>query len=49
MRFVDMLLAVPGLLLAISLAAMIGQSLTTAMIAVGSIQLPVFARCCVAR
>ena len=44
MRFVDMLLAIPGLLLAISLAAMIGQSLTTAMIAVGSIQLPIFAR-----
>jgi peptide/nickel transport system permease protein len=44
MRFVDILLAIPGLLLAISLAAMIGQSLTTAMIAVGSIQIPIFAR-----
>ncbi len=44
MRFVDILLAVPGLLLAISLAAMLGQSLTTVMIAVGAVQLPVFAR-----
>lgn len=44
MRFIDMLLAMPSLLLAVSIAAVMGQSLTTVMIAVGVVQIPVFAR-----
>ncbi|GIG58903.1 ABC transporter permease [Longispora fulva] len=44
MRFIDILLSVPGLLLAISLAAMIGNGLPTVMIAVGTINVPIFAR-----
>lgn len=44
MRFTDMMLAMPSLLLAVSIAAMIGQSLTTVMIAVGVVSVPVFAR-----
>ncbi|WBB65970.1 ABC transporter permease [Micromonospora sp. WMMD812] len=44
MRFVDMLLAMPSLLLAISIAAILGAGLTTVMIAVGVVSVPVFAR-----
>ncbi|GAA3176305.1 MULTISPECIES: ABC transporter permease [Streptomyces] len=44
MRFIDMMLALPSLLLAVSIAAVMGQSLTTVMIAVGVVQVPVFAR-----
>ncbi|KNE81881.1 MULTISPECIES: ABC transporter permease [Streptomyces] len=44
MRFIDMLLALPSLLLAVSVAAVLGQSLTTVMIAVGVVQIPIFAR-----
>ncbi|KXK58231.1 ABC transporter permease [Micromonospora fluostatini] len=44
MRFVDMLLALPSLLLAVSIAALLGASLTTVMIAVGVVSVPVFAR-----
>ncbi|GAA3817052.1 ABC transporter permease [Streptomyces phyllanthi] len=44
MRVTDMLLALPSLLLAVSIAAVMGQSLTTVMIAVGVVQVPVFAR-----
>ncbi|MEF9906524.1 ABC transporter permease [Streptomyces sp. P9-A2] len=44
MRFIDMMLAMPSLLLAVSIAAVMGQSLTTVMIAVGVVQIPVFAR-----
>jgi peptide/nickel transport system permease protein len=44
MRFIDMMLALPSLLLAVSVAAIMGQSLTTVMIAVGVVQVPVFAR-----
>ncbi|GHC20642.1 ABC transporter permease [Streptomyces albogriseolus] len=44
MRFIDMMLALPSLLLAVSVAAVMGQSLTTVMIAVGVVQVPVFAR-----
>ncbi|MEW2379315.1 ABC transporter permease [Micromonospora sp. NPDC047812] len=44
MRFVDMLLAMPSLLLAISIAALLGAGLTTVMIAVGVVSVPVFAR-----
>ncbi|KAF4408389.1 MULTISPECIES: ABC transporter permease [Streptomyces] len=44
MRFIDMMLAIPSLLLAVSVAAVLGQSLTTVMIAVGVVQIPIFAR-----
>ncbi|WP_433388487.1 ABC transporter permease [Micromonospora sp. KLBMP9576] len=44
MRFIDMLLAMPSLLLAISIAALLGSGLTTVMIAVGVVSVPVFAR-----
>ncbi|WP_018352166.1 ABC transporter permease [Longispora albida] len=44
MRLMDMMLSIPGLLLAISIAAMIGQSVATVMIAVGTVQIPIFAR-----
>lgn len=44
MRVVDIMLALPSLLLAVSIAAVMGQSLTTVMIAVGVVQIPVFAR-----
>ncbi|QHY98296.1 Glutathione transport system permease protein GsiD [Streptomyces sp. S4.7] len=44
MRVTDMMLALPSLLLAVSVAAVLGQSLTTVMIAVGVVQVPVFAR-----
>ncbi|MGW4998397.1 ABC transporter permease [Streptomyces hydrogenans] len=44
MRVTDILLALPSLLLAVSVAAVMGQSLTTVMIAVGVVQIPVFAR-----
>jgi peptide/nickel transport system permease protein len=44
MRFIDMLLALPSLLLAVSVAALLGRSLTTVMIAVGVVSVPVFAR-----
>jgi peptide/nickel transport system permease protein len=44
MRFVDMLLAMPGLLLAVSIVAILGASLTTVMIAVGVTAIPTFAR-----
>jgi peptide/nickel transport system permease protein len=44
MRFVDMLLALPSLLLAVSIAALLGASLVTVMIAVGVVSVPIFAR-----
>ena len=44
MRFIDMLLAMPSLLLAVSISALLGASLTTVMIAVGMVSVPVFAR-----
>ncbi|MBQ1042911.1 MULTISPECIES: ABC transporter permease [unclassified Micromonospora] len=44
MRFIDMLLAMPSLLLAVSIAALLGASLTTVMIAVGVVSVPIFAR-----
>jgi peptide/nickel transport system permease protein len=44
MRCTDVLLALPSLLLAISVAAVLGRSLTTVMIAVGVVQIPIFAR-----
>ncbi|MDL5352650.1 ABC transporter permease [Microbacterium sp. zg-YB36] len=44
MRFVDILLSVPSLLLAVSIAAVLGQSQMAVMIAVGASQVPIFAR-----
>ncbi|MFG6402772.1 MULTISPECIES: ABC transporter permease [unclassified Microbacterium] len=44
MRFVDILLSVPNLLLAVSIAAVLGQSQFAIMIAIGASQVPVFAR-----
>jgi peptide/nickel transport system permease protein len=44
MRLIDMLLAMPSLLLAVSVAALLGRSLTTVMVAVGFVSVPVFAR-----
>lgn len=44
MRFIDMLLAMPPLLLAFSVAAVLGRSLVTVMIAVGVAAIPIFAR-----
>ncbi|OII66275.1 ABC transporter permease [Streptomyces sp. CC53] len=44
MRVIDIMLSLPSLLLAVSIAAVMGQSLTTVMIAVGVVQIPVFAR-----
>lgn len=44
MRVVDILLSLPGLLLAVSIAAILGPSPTTVMIAVGAVTVPIFAR-----
>lgn len=44
MRTVDIFLAMPSLLLAVSIAALLGPSLVTVMIAVGAISIPIFAR-----
>ncbi|WP_104180661.1 ABC transporter permease [Arthrobacter sp. B0490] len=44
MRFVDILLSVPSLLLAVSIAAMLGQSTYAIMIAIGVSQISIFAR-----
>ncbi|MFI6574301.1 ABC transporter permease [Nocardiopsis sp. NPDC050513] len=44
MRVIDMMLALPTLLLAVTVAALIGPSLLTVMLAVGVAQVPIFAR-----
>lgn len=44
MRFVDILLSVPSLLLAVSIAAVMGQTPLAIMIAIGASQVPIFAR-----
>jgi peptide/nickel transport system permease protein len=44
MRVIDMMLALPSLLLAVSIAALLGAGLDTVMIAVGLVSVPVFAR-----
>lgn len=44
MRLIDALLAFPALILAIGLVAALGPSLQNAMIAIGVVQLPVYAR-----
>ncbi len=44
MRMTDIVLAVPGLLFAIGVAAALGQSLTSVMIAIAVVNAPIFAR-----
>jgi peptide/nickel transport system permease protein len=44
MRLVDILLSVPNLLLAVSIAAVLGQGPYAVMIAIGVAQVPIFAR-----
>jgi peptide/nickel transport system permease protein len=44
MRIVDIMLSVPGLLFAIGIAALLGRSLTSVMIAIAVVNVPVFAR-----
>src|SRR6185295_17505576 len=44
MRVVDMMLAVPGLLFAIAVAAVLGQNLRSLMIAIAVTNVPIFAR-----
>jgi len=44
MRFVDLMLSVPSLLLAVSIAAVIGQSPVAVVVAIGVVQVPIFAR-----
>jgi peptide/nickel transport system permease protein len=44
MRIVDILLSVPNLLMAVSIAAIAGQTPFAVMVAIGAAQIPVFAR-----
>jgi peptide/nickel transport system permease protein len=44
MRLMDIMLAVPGLLLAIAIAAVLGPRLSSVMIAIAVINVPIFAR-----
>jgi peptide/nickel transport system permease protein len=44
MRIVDVMLSLPGLLLAIAIAAVLGASLTSVMIAIAVVNIPIFAR-----
>ncbi|MDX6517403.1 MAG: peptide/nickel transport system permease protein [Gaiellaceae bacterium] len=44
MRLMDIMLAIPGLLFAIGIVAMLGPGLTQIMIAVGVVNVPIFAR-----
>ncbi len=44
MRFVDIMLSIPSLLLAVSIAAVLGQNKYAVMIAIGTAQVPIFAR-----
>jgi peptide/nickel transport system permease protein len=44
MRLMDIMLAIPGLLLAIGVAALLGRSLKSVMIAIGVVNVPTFAR-----
>jgi peptide/nickel transport system permease protein len=44
MRLVDIMLSLPGLLLAIAIAAVLGPSLLSVMIAIAAINIPIFAR-----
>ena len=44
MRLMDIMLSIPGLLMAIGIAAMLGTGLFSIMIAIGVINVPIFAR-----
>jgi peptide/nickel transport system permease protein len=44
MRLMDIMLSIPGLLMAIGIAALLGPGLTSIMIAIGVVNVPVFAR-----
>lgn len=44
MRLVDVMLSIPSLLLAVSIAAVLGQNAYSIMIAIGTAQVPIFAR-----
>ena len=44
MRLADLMLSVPSLLLAVSIAAVIGQTPSSVIIAIGVVQVPIFAR-----
>ena len=44
MRIVDIMLSIPGLLFAIGLVALLGQGLTSVMIAIAVVNIPIFAR-----
>jgi peptide/nickel transport system permease protein len=44
MRLMDIMLSIPGLLLAIGIVAALGPGLTQIMVAVGATQIPIFAR-----
>jgi len=44
MRLVDIMLSIPSLLLAVSVAAVLGQNRYAVMIAIGAAQVPIFAR-----
>jgi len=44
MRVVDILLSIPGLLLAVSVAAVMGRQPLSIMVAIAAIQVPIFAR-----
>lgn len=44
MRLMDIMLSIPGLLMAIGIAAMLGPGLLSIMIAIGVINVPIFAR-----
>ena len=44
MRLMDIMLAIPGLLFAIAIVAMLGPGLWQVMIAVGVVNIPIFAR-----
>jgi peptide/nickel transport system permease protein len=44
MRFVDIMLSIPGLLMAISISVLLGQNQVSLMIAIAVVQVPIFAR-----
>jgi peptide/nickel transport system permease protein len=44
MRFVDIMLAIPGFLMAIGIVALLGPGLLQVMIAIGVVNVPIFAR-----
>jgi peptide/nickel transport system permease protein len=44
MRFVDIMLAIPGFLMALGIAALLGPGLVSIMIAIGVVNIPIFTR-----